>query len=577
MTRNRAISRRSLFGHISAGLAVTALILGGTVAQAAPSPKAGALCLKEKSTAASANGASLTCTKVSGRLVWVVRPAAAAPKPVPATTTTPTPVVPAGPKTGGELRVAVASLPTGKGNPFLGVGQPSIYTMAAIYDTLVTINEEGGLVPSLATKWAQTDDTTWTFTLRENATFSNGEKFDADSVISTLNYLTKDAVGSKTVVAAEIVGISSVTGTGNTVVIKTAKPDSILPRKMSVIWMVAPKAWDTLGATGYALAPVGTGPFKVTELGTTTISMTANTSSWRAPKVDTLKILAIPDPTARIQALQSNQVDMAIQVGPDEIDQADPKTTDVVIDSFPQVMSLAFETTNGKDSPLLKKDVRTALNYAVNRDAIVKNLLNGKGTSANQGSTKIVFGYNPTLAKFPYDITKAKALLASAGYPNGFTMSADITVGSFPADADIYQAVARDLKKIGVTLLLRQIPFAEWLTLYNTNGWKGEAFGLSWNSNTLDAGRAIGLFSCSGPGKFVCNADMTPVLEAVDAATTDAARQKALFQAAEINYNNPPALYLVGQVDMNVISSSVKSFNNVNRYFNYDKITVRYS
>ncbi|MFA5919222.1 MAG: ABC transporter substrate-binding protein [Candidatus Nanopelagicaceae bacterium] len=557
--------RRTLIFRGLIAVMTTALFVSGTVAQAAPSPKAGAACSKAEAKVTVKSGKKalkLTCAKVKGHLIWV----AAIPKvkkPV---------VAPA--KLGGNFRVGVAALPTGKGNPFVGIGTPGIYTMAAIYDSLVTINEEGDLVPSLATKWNQTSDTSWTLTLRDGVTFSNGEKFDASSVVSTLSYLTQDPVGAKTIVAAEVNNISSVSGSGNTVTITTKTADSILPRKLTVVWMVAPKAWQTLGAAGYALTPIGTGPFTVTEWGATAISLQANKASWRSPKVDTMQVLQIPDPTARIQALQSGQIDLAVQVGPDETSEVDRKKFQVVYDSFPQVMSLAFITTKG-DSPLLKKEVRLALNYAINRDSIVNNLLGGKGTAANQGSTKLVFGYNSNLSKYPYDPTKAKALLATAGFPTGFSISADVTVGSFPADADIYQAVARDLKRIGVTLLLRQIPFSEWLGLYSTNGWKGQAFGLSWNSNTLDARRAIGLFSCSGPGKFFCNEDMTPVLTEIDNASSESARKAALLKAAEINYNNPPALYIVGQVDINVLGSAVKGFKNVNRYFPYEKITVR--
>ncbi|HEX7405576.1 MAG TPA: ABC transporter substrate-binding protein [Candidatus Nanopelagicaceae bacterium] len=558
-------NRRTLIFRSLIAIATTALLVSGTAAQAAPSPKAGAACSKAKAAVTVKSGKAvvkLICTKLKGHLIWVAAPSPIK-KPVVVTA-----------KLGGNFRVGVVALPTGKGNPFVGIGTPSIYTMSAIYDSLVTVNEVGDLVPSLATKWTQTSDTSWTFTLRDGVSFSNGEKFDANSVVATINYLTQDPVGAKTVVAAEINTISSVSGSGNTVTINTKTADSVLPRKLSVVWMVAPKAWETLGAAGYALNPVGTGPFAVSTWGATALTLQANKASWRSPKVDSMQILQIPDPTARIQAMQSGQIDLAVQVGPDEVSQIDPKKFQVVYDSFPQVMSLAYITTKG-DSPLLNKQVRLALNYAVNRDAIVKNLLGGKGTAANQGSTKAVFGYDANLPKYPYDPTQAKALLAQAGYPTGFTISADVTVGSFPADADIYQAVAHDLKRIGVTLLLRQVPFSEWLAEYSTNGWTGQAFGLSWNSNTLDAGRAIGLFSCSGPGKFFCNQEMTPVLTEINSATTESARKAALLKAAQINYYNPPALYIVGQVDINVLGSMVKGFKNVNRYFEYQKITVR--
>jgi peptide/nickel transport system substrate-binding protein len=556
--------RRRVLALLSAASFVVLSLASAPASQAAPSAKPGAVCVKAKATAkykATAKSASvkLTCTKVKGKLIWVAPAAANS----------------AAGRSGGTIRVGVVSLPTGKGNPYVGIGTPSIYTFAAIFDPLTYVDVNGKTVGRLATSWKMTNPTTWVLTLRNGVTFSDGETFDADAVVAAFNYLTQDPVGSKTVVANEVTAIASVSGSGNTVTFTTKGPDAILPRQLSVVWIPAPNAWKTLGVAGFASAPVGTGPFKVSTWDSTSISLVANTTSWRASKAAAMTVTQIPDPTARIQALQSGQIDLAVQMGPDDIAQLDPKKTNVQIDSFPQVMSLAFNTSKGENSPIYKTDVRLALNYAVNRESIVKNLLMGKGTVANQGTTKLVFGYNRSLPPYPYDVAKAKALLAAAGYPNGFTLSADITVGSFPADADIYQAVQHDLRKIGVTLLLRQIPFSEWLALYSTDTWKGETFGLSWNSNTLDARRALGLFSCSGPGKFFCNPDMTPVLAAVDASLDENVRQGLLFRAAEINYYNPPALYLVGQIDINAAGSNVKGFSSVNRFFTYDKMTVR--
>lgn len=471
------------------------------------------------------------------------------------------------------IHVAVDSLPAAKGNPFDGSGSPGIYTYAAIYDPVTYVDSAGQVEPWLATSWQNTSPTTWTFTLRDGVKFSDGETLDAQGLADVINYMKKNPDLSKSAVAGDLVNIASAKAlAAMTVQITTTAPDPILPAKLTELYVPAPKVLTQQGVQAITNNPVGTGPFKVKSWGTSSITMTAFAESWRAPKVGGLDIQALPDPAARLQALQSGQVNLITGVSPDQVSnlgsgyQAD-------ITKAAQVMSLAFINTTGK-SPLSDPRVRQALNYAVDKNALANNLLLGKGQAIGQGITPGAAGNNPSVQPYPYDPTKAKQLLAAAGYPNGFSMTADVVVGSFPADGDIYQQMAQNLNDIGVKVKLQQITFTDWLNNYLANNWgAAQAFGLSWNAlPSMDGSRAMSLFSCLKKPAFFCDKPTAALLTKAMSDMNATSRTQELAQVATAMHDNPPALYLVREIDINAMSTKLSRFVDDNRFFPYDKM-----
>ncbi|MDL4774156.1 MULTISPECIES: ABC transporter substrate-binding protein [Thermomonosporaceae] len=486
-----------------------------------------------------------------------------------------------GTKAAGEqtLKVGVDSLPASQGNPFNSAVSPGVYTYAAIYDPLTFVDATGQVKPWLATEWKNTSDTTWNFTIRDGVTFSNGETLTAQGVADVANYLKQNPEVKQSVVANDLATIKSAKALdGKTVEFTTSVKDPVLPNKLTELLIPAPKALAEGGVKGIAAKPVGTGPFQVENWGGNKITFTAFEKSWRAPKAGGLEIQAMQDPASRLQALQSGQVDLITGVSPDQVDQM-KGATQAEVSLGNQVMSLAFRTVKGKDpvdSPLTDKKVRQALNYAVNKQGIADNLLLGKAEPVGQGPTEKVVGHNPDVQAYPYDPAKAKALLAEAGHPNGFAMSADVVVGSFPADADIYQAVKQDLAKVGVNLTLNQMTFPNWMQRYTGNSWKTEAFGLSWNAlPTMDPTRAMTNFTCLRAATFFCD---KPTADHLSAALTNMDADKRAAQLRKVvaeMHENPPALYLVHQITIVGKSAGLEGAKDDNRFFRYDQMVKK--
>lgn len=472
------------------------------------------------------------------------------------------------------IQLGVNALPASKGNPFNSVGSPGIYTLAAIYDPITFVSADGTVEPWLATEWENTTDTTWTFTLRDDVTFSNGEAFDAAGLADVINFLVTDEAAGTSAVARDVGVIESAAALDEFVVeITTSTPDPILPNKMTEIYVPAPGVIAEGGIDAITENPVGTGPFMVTSWDANSIELEAFADSWRPPLVAGMEIQALPEPASRVQALQSGQVDLVTGVSPDLVALLDGSTASAEVITANQVMSLAFNTSL-EGSPIADASVRQALNHAINRQAIVDDLLLGEGSPALQGPVPGATGNNPDIDGFEYDTELAMQMLADAGYPDGFSITADIVVGSFPADSEIYQLVKQNLSDIGVEVELNQIPFPEWLEKYLGNTWTSDMFGLSWNAlPTMDMGRVMSNFSCLKTPAFFCDQPTADALAAALPMMDIDARTAAMQEVSSMMDENPPAIYLVQQIDINGVSTDLDGFANDNRFFPYDQMT----
>lgn len=468
---------------------------------------------------------------------------------------------------------AVRELPPTLGNPFGANGTPSSYVWMAMFDGLVKLDADGKLAPSLATSWQPVSPTQWKFTLRPDVKFSNGEPFDAAAAAATINWLSTPE-GRRTVIGNELRDVAKAEPQADgTLLITTATPDAILPNRLVAAFIVAPKAWATLGPEGFARQPAGTGPYKAQNWSPSKIELVAFPGSWRAPKVAKMEVLALKENSSRYQALVTGESNIT-QIDIDDMDRLDAKSFRTLTSPSTQVMSYAFVTA-GKGGPLEDVRVRQALNYAVDKQALADVLLRGMAKIGSQPAASIAYGYNPNVQPYPYDPAKAKALLAEAGVPKNFTLKVDVVVGSVPADGAIYQTVADFLRQVGVQVQLNQMPFPAWLRNYLSGNFDGNAFGLSLNSLPYgDAARALEITSCLRANPFFCDKELTAQIEAAN-RELDPAKRLAMLQALNAAYRDAaPVLYLVEQFDLFGIDNKLQNVSIANRVPEWEKITL---
>lgn len=472
------------------------------------------------------------------------------------------------------LRLAIDALPGFLGHPYASTARPTIFTNSAIYDGLTRFDTEGHLIPWLATSWENVDELTWRFHLREGVTFSNGRPLTAQSIVTIVDWLTSPA-SLPDGIRGELPFLKSARVVDDlTAEVVTTLPVPTLPRYGGSLIMAEPVAFAELGRDGYAQNPIGTGPFQVEDWQATKITMTAFRDSWRPPKVDRVEILALPNISGRVQALLSGRVDVAVALGPD--DKMVVETGGGVIDAWVDASVFAVSFITIKEGPLQDVRVRQALNYAVNRQAIIDSLFNGGTRLATQGVSHQAFGFNPDLEPYPYDPEMAKALLAEAGYENGFSFKF-LTMSGIGSGALVYQQVAADLARVGVTMEIAQLPASAYFeTVLRVPDHRGyDAHGLIWPAwPTFDALRPMLMHSCIHRPPWHCDREIQPL---IDAALQEWDEERGLEMRREImayTRESAPAIFLHESPEYTGLSPRVTGYNQFHGYISYHTIDL---
>jgi len=469
------------------------------------------------------------------------------------------------------LRIGTTALPPTLGNPYRNTGTPHIFTWSATFDGLTRIDATGTLQPWLAKDWESVDQLTWRIKLRDDVTFSNGVPFNADAVVSVLDYLTSDAA-VREAVAREFSFVRSSRALDlYTVEITTKIPAPHLPRTLPLLHMVEPGQWRRLGPEGFSREPVGTGPYHPTKFSATKIEYDAVPTSWRKPTIPRMEKIAAPEAYARTQAVMAGQMDIALALGPEEADAiADAGGQSL---SWPTAALWAINFYHGRGNPLDDVRVREALNLAVDRQGLIDGLLAGKPELPTQPATSVVYGFDPSLPPIPYDVDRARALLAEAGYPDGFSFFMQGVIGSGANDAAVFQKVAQDLLAIGVTMEIRTFPVAQLIRSVMEGEWDGDAFGVTFASEpTVDVLRPLRNHSCLWVHPWYCDERIMPTIEEA-LVTFDENKGLALRHEVMKFYREEwVALYLYQIVRFAGTRANVRGFSEVNGFVSYEDI-----
>jgi len=471
------------------------------------------------------------------------------------------------------LRVAIPGFPSLGLNPLTSTNLPALYTFAAIYDALTWVDNQGNAHPQAAATWTAVDENTWRFTLAPGQVFSDGTPLNADAVVFSVDLLRSPAGASYTVMV-EIPSLKSARAIDDlTVEIKTSAPSPFLPHDISLMRLMSPTNWGKVGDDGINKSPIGSGPFIVETWTPGVMSLKPNPTALRKPKVDRLEIRAVPDTSARIQALLSGRIDIAMALGPDEIPLLEAAGHRMVVQTEASMILLAFITT--KPSPLQDVRVRRALNHAVNKEEIVAALLAGKAPASTQTAPENAFGFDPTLPLYAYDPILARKLLAEAGHAKGFEMVAEIYVGNSTFAPLVYQKVAADLAQVGVKLDVRMVPIPKYAQGLHQGTWDGTGIGIDYNASpSLDPLRGFMRHSCLWKAPWYCDETIMPLLkEALGTFDLDK-RRELTKQVLRHQRDQAPGILLHDYVRFDGVAKRVKDFSINIGFVPYDAIDV---
>ncbi len=460
-----------------------------------------------------------------------------------------------------SLRGAVPARPPSLGNPYASLSTGGIHPWGYIFDALTALSADGTVKPALATEWGPITATRWRFKLRPDVRFSNGDPFSADTVVAVFQYLKQGRVDSQ-FASNEARAVADVVKVDNlTIEITTQAPDPILDRRMSLIFMVPERAWREMGSEAFSRQPVGTGPFRLTDWGMSSgkYFLDRYKDSWRGRgPISHIELQIVPDATARVQALVSGRVDLALNLGLDALDDLRARGFTVLARERSPVEGIALPNVLPA-SPLADARVRVAMNLAVNREALAQTLMHGLTRPNGQGVLPEMFGFNPAIEAYPYDPARAKALLAEAGFPKGFSLTLAARVDSKgPEWASAYEAIAQDLARVKIEVTIRTVTSPKWLQMWTTGDWEGaDITPFSWTSTYGDAGRAIETVSCSKAGAFFCIPGMNAQIQKAALEMNVDERRKKLQTLLKDMHALAPNIYLFAQIETLAYSSLV--------------------
>ncbi len=435
---------------------------------------------------------------------------------------------------------------------------PSRAILNNITDTLIALDEQGRMAPRLAESWKAVNPTTWEFTLRSGVKFHNGEDFNAEVVKYTLERLVDPK--EKNARRSRWEDFDHVEVVNPTVArLITKRPNALVPSLLTYAAMLAPKYSREKGADYIARNPVGTGPFRFVKwVKDEAITLEANESYWRgAPKVKTIIFHAIPEDSTRVAELQTGAADIINNVPPAQVKavEANPKLQVLTVPSS----RFVYVGLNAEKNPILaKKAVRQALNYAVDIDSIIKNVLEGNGRRMSHPTHDLHFGYASDIKPYPYDPEKAKQLLQQAGAEN-LSLTFDSPNGRYLLDKEVAQALVGQLAKVGVKVNLQVREWGDYSNMVNQTRTVGDMWLLGWgNVPGLDGDQVYTQLLRTGVAQsYYSNPQLDDLMDKAHVETDTAKRQDLYHQAAVLSHDEAPWIYLYAQTDLYGASSRI--------------------
>ena len=445
-----------------------------------------------------------------------------------------------------------------------------------IVETLVTFPDESTqVVPGLAESWAiSKDGLKYTFKLRKGVSFHDGTPLNAEAVKFSIerqiipehpfNKLGKYPFANYffgNVKAVEAVDPHTVE-----FILKEPRASFLAVLTAGAASIVSPTAVRKLGVD-YPLTPVGTGPFKFVawDRGQRVV-LEKNAGYWKHPvKIDRVIYRPIVEGQARLTELLTGALDLIVDTPPDFVPQ---------LESNPKVMVLKqvgvhvwYLGINNQKKPFDDKRVRQALNYAVNKEALVRDVLKGTGSFSRGPVLPNTWGADAALKAYPYDPERAKKLLAEAGYPSGFSTTLWVPESGSGMQLPVAMStvIQSNLKAVGVNVALQTMEWGAYLAKLRTK--EQDLFALSWMAGNEDPDLVMypllhsSQWTPNGPNRALYKNEKYDELLHQARLTTDQKKRAELYREAQrILVDDAPWVFVDHEIQTAAHAKRVQGF-----------------
>jgi peptide/nickel transport system substrate-binding protein len=395
-------------------------------------------------------------------------------------------------KRGGVLKWTRQALPATL-DPVWTDSNYDIWLFQNVYEPLVRVNREGTDVePAVAESWDISDDgLLYTFHLRPGIKFQDGSLVKATDVVWSLDRARDPEAGIWNWTLENVDKVEAVDDATVAVTLKTPAANLLNLLSMFNAAILPQALVEAQGVDEFFKMPIGTGPFKVAEYVVADhMLFEKNADYWDLgadgqplPYLDGVQVVQVPESSTRVLQVQSGAVDGTDDVPFSQIDalKADPN---VSMELFPSTQS-QYGWLNHKQPPLDDVNVRLALNYAIDRQALIDTVLFGYGEVATSFRARDSACWDPNLEGFAYDLPKAKELMAQSKYPDGYD-GLLVTVASGNAmTRDIGTVLKEMWSQIGITVDLQEMETGMWYAEYDEDQFVVQIGG--WTDDVPDA------------------------------------------------------------------------------------------
>jgi peptide/nickel transport system substrate-binding protein len=365
-----------------------------------------------------------------------------------------------------ERRIALTA-DVGSMDPYKDNSVVGLEMQGHVFDPLVDFRgPDFTATPLAAERWENPDPTTWRFFLRKGMKYHDGKELTADDVKFSFELAQASPTAKSKV--ANVVDVQVVDR--HTVELKTSGPAASLLANLPFVYIVPKADYQTKGAEAFGQKPVGSGPYRLErwEKGQRMV-LTAFDGYWGGKRSPArIVVRPITEGSTRLAELLTGGVDVIQDLPVENVKQVRENKELAVVQSK-GIRQIFFPINARADTPLKDKRVRQAINLAIDRDTIVRDVLQGFGEARTGPFGSRQFGFNPEAAKFlAYNPEKAKALLKEAGHPGGIDVTWNLCRGCWLKDTEILETVANQLKAVGIRVKINLLEVNQLLGNQNT-------------------------------------------------------------------------------------------------------------
>ncbi|WP_267640635.1 ABC transporter substrate-binding protein [Haloarchaeobius amylolyticus] len=459
-----------------------------------------------------------------------------------------------------EVSITQGNMPSGL-DPHDHRETPTDVVMLHAYEGLLTRDASGKMVEGLATGYSRVDgEPAVEFELRSDVTFHNGDDFTAEDAAYSINRIVDEEVGFASPQSDQLAGVTGAEAGDGTVRVNTDGVNPIVFSEFATYCDIVQKSWiEARSKQEIAQDMNGTGPFKLEDYTEDqSVVLVRNEDYWNDPAaVSKLTFTAASESSTRVNQLVAGETDIVVNVPPQQVSKVN-NNDGTSIKASPSTR-IIYNALRYDVEPFSSKKFRQALNYAIDLESIVSNVLGGFGAPTGQPTLENFVGHNPDVEPYPYDPDQAETLVDESGHA-GVEIELHTPAGRYLKDLEIAQAVAGYIDELpNVSATVRQRDFGSLVDELLTGNIedKPKWYLIGWGEATFEGALVMrALLATNGALTTWSNDEFDSLLDKAANQTGDA-RVQTLQEANALAHEEAPWIFLNRQFSVYGVADRV--------------------